>query len=83
MQFDCDGNLFIYEPGAGCLGVPCKIPQGFTQEEMENISSSDNKDGQPLSGSEWNKFPKIDTRIVHRITPKVPVNSVSVQNGRR
>ena len=30
MQFDAEGNLYIYEPGAGCSGVPCKIPQGFS-----------------------------------------------------
>ena len=34
MQFDSDGNLFVFEPGAGCTGTPHKIEQGFLQEDL-------------------------------------------------
>ena len=34
MQFDSNGNLYVYQPGAGCSGTPCKIEQGFSQEEL-------------------------------------------------
>ena len=27
-QFDQEGNMFIYEPGAGCTGVPRKVEPG-------------------------------------------------------
>ena len=43
MQFDVEGNLFVYEPGAGCSGVPRKIPQGFTQDDLDLISTSERK----------------------------------------
>ena len=35
MQFDSDGNLYVYESGAGCLGVPHKIPQDCTENANE------------------------------------------------
>ena len=35
MQFDKEGNLFVFEPGAGCSGIARKIPQGFSQEDLE------------------------------------------------
>ena len=37
-QFDKDGNMFIYEPGAGCTGVPKLVPPG---EELNLYCSSD------------------------------------------
>ena len=27
-QFDKDGNMFVYEPGAGCTGIPKKVAPG-------------------------------------------------------
>ena len=38
MQFDADGNLFVYEPGAGYSGIPRKIQQGFSQEDLQFVT---------------------------------------------
>ena len=54
MQFHSDGNLSIYEPGAGCLGKAHKIPQGFTQEDLSFTGSSKSTDG-------WSKFASVPT----------------------
>ena len=27
-QFDSDGNMYIYEPGAGCSGIPRRVEPG-------------------------------------------------------
>ena len=38
MQFDKEGNLYVYKPGAGCSGIPHKIPQGFTQDDLDIVT---------------------------------------------
>ena len=53
MQFDVKGNLFVYEPGVRCLGVVHKIDQGFTQEELQMVTSGFSKDDEETI---WNKF---------------------------
>ena len=37
-QFDKEGNMYIFEPGAGCTGVPRMVQPG---EELHLSSSSD------------------------------------------
>ena len=44
-QFDQTGNLYVYEPGAGCSGPCVKVEPGF---EMGEIC-----EGSVLSGDVW------------------------------
>ena len=76
MQFDSDGNLFVYEPGAGCLGTPRKIPQGFTQEDLDFNASKQYTNG-------WNKFASIPKVHVHRIVGQNAVKTFSMRTEKR
>ena len=76
MQFDSDGNLFIYEPGAGCSGIAQKIPQGFTQDDLSFTGSSKSTDS-------WSKFASVPKVDIHKITPKATVKPVSLHTTRR
>ena len=76
MQFDCDGNLYVYEPEAGCSGTPRKIPQGFTQEDLDFTGSSKSTDG-------WNRFPSIAQQDVHRIVTKNPIKTLTMRKSSR
>ena len=53
MQFDSDGNLYVYEPGTGCSCTPHRIDQGFTQEDLQlslsGAGSNDDHDVKPMS----------------------------------
>ena len=71
MQFDSDENLFVYEPGAGCPAIPCKIPQGFTQDDLNYTTPK------------LSKFPKVSAKDVHRIVSKKSVKPLSIGGGRR
>ena len=59
MQFDSDGNLFIYKPGAGCSGIAQKIPQGFTQDDLSFTGSSKSTDS-------WSKFASVSKVDIHK-----------------
>ena len=67
MQFDVNGNLFVYEPGAGCSSTPHKIEQGFSQEDLE-ISFSGKEEN--CSGLKLDKFPTLAVNDFHKIVPK-------------
>ena len=75
MQFDSEGNLFIYEPGAGCLGFAHKIPQGFTQDDLQFTQSS--------KSSEWNKFVSVPNKDIHKIVTRSPIKPSFLRQGRR
>ena len=68
MQFDSDGNLYIYEPGAGCSGIPRKFPQGFTQDDLSFTKS----------GNDWNKFSTVGAMNIHKIVSKTPARLMSM-----
>ena len=82
MQFDSEGNLYIYEPGAGCSGRPRKIPQGFSSDDLEFDVSSDSslesKEVAEITKVEGNtvkvenplKFRKIAPTVMHRVIPQ-------------
>ena len=76
MQFDSDGNLFVYEPGAGCSGIACKIPQGFTQDDLSFTGSSKSTDG-------WSRFASVPTVNIHKITAKATVKLIPLCTTRR
>ena len=41
-QFDSTGNLFVFEPGAGCSGPCVKVEPGFEMSEISQcVPSSD------------------------------------------
>ena len=42
-KFDKDGELFVYEPGVGCLGPYYKVPQGFEINDITQKSLSGSK----------------------------------------
>ena len=39
-QFDNDGNMFVYEPGAGCSGLCVKVDAGFDENQSKNVFSA-------------------------------------------
>lgn len=75
MQFDSEGNLLIYEPGAGCSGVAHKIPQGFTQDDLQFTQSS--------KSSKCNKFVSVPNKDIHKIVTTSPIKPLSLRQGRR
>ena len=75
MQFDSDGNLFIFEPGAGCTGTPRMIKQGFSQEDL---LFSSGKNGQDITEHVPNDVSNMISKDVkslalktHRLVPQV------------
>ena len=80
MQFDKEGNLYVYEPGAGCSGVPRKIEQGFTEEQL-SLTSSTCYETQ-ISQS-WEKFPKLEPENVHKLVPKYGLISMETCKSQR
>ena len=67
MHLDLKCNLFAYQHGARCSGIPHKIEQDFTQEELELVTSgSHGQDNKPI----WNKFNKVLLTEVHRLGQK-------------
>ena len=75
MQFDSEGNLLIYEPGAGCSGVAHKIPQGFTQDDLQFTQSS--------KSSKCNKFVSVPNKDIHKIVTTSSIKPLSLRQGRR
>ena len=76
MQFDAEGNLYVYEPGAGCSGVPCKIPQGFSQEDLKSP-------GEVTSVTkieDSSTFGNVISNDVHCLVPKVGVSSLRLKS---
>ena len=65
-QFDQHGNMYIFEPGAGCTGVPKLVQPG---EELHLSSSS--------ASSLSCETVKYDTQISSEM-PKVPVYSLDI-----
>ena len=37
-QFDKDGNLYVFEPGAGCLGPCVKVDSGFELYDVSQVN---------------------------------------------
>ena len=42
-QFDSDGNMYVYEPGAGCTGAVRKVAPG---DELDLLSNDNNNSTQ-------------------------------------
>ena len=76
MQFDCDGNLFVYEPGALCSGIPRKIPQGFTQDELNFVDTT-------TRNSQWNRFQTIPKQDIHKIVAGSPFKPIVMRKATR
>ena len=66
----------MYKPGAGCLGTPRKIPQGFTQEDLDFNTSKQYTNG-------WNKFASIPKVHVHRKVGQNTVKTFSMRTEKR
>ena len=81
MQFDSCGNLYVYEPGAGCSEVPQKIDQGFTQEDLQlslDVNCQDD-DKQQV----WEHYPKIASKDIYKLGLNRGVASMQLRKERR
>ena len=65
----------MYEPGAGCLGIPRKIQQGFSQEDLQFVTPNCSQHVTEDVTDEVTKPGKLLTRNIHRLVPKVGVSS--------
>ena len=76
MQFDCDGNLYVFKPGCGCSGMPRKVSQGCTQEEMMSVFDSPTE-------HKLTKFPILSKEQVYKLTPEVGASANIAMKSRR
>ena len=75
MQFDCEGNLYVYPPGAGCSGIPRKIPQGFSQEDLSGDNLNVSQHSAEVVGKDYGGINMLKPANLHRIVPQVGVSS--------
>ena len=75
MQFDGEGNLYVYLPGAGCSGIPRKISQGFSQDDLDNDTSHGFQDSTDMVGKDLSGFSKLKSSNVHKIIPQAGVST--------
>ena len=80
MQFESEGNLYVYEPGAGCSGIPRKIEQGFTQDEL-NLTSTPSDD--VCSSQFVERFPKLKSENIHKFVPKSGLVTIETHRTNR
>ena len=76
MQFDSEGNLFVFEPGCGCSGVPRKVSQGLTQDEMMSVFDNQNYDKSTTFG-------QLSQKDVYKLVPKPGASAMIGTNSRR
>ena len=82
MQFDNKGNLYVFQAGAGCSGVPRKIEQGFTQEDLDLTQiKSEVPDSTVQQDSK--RFTKLPSKNVFRCVPQNGVAAVETRKLRR
>ena len=66
MRFDSEGNLYLYEPGSGISGEPCKVIQ-MGSDEVIYEDKIDNKNDEEITGF---KFDSVKLPQMHRIVPQ-------------
>ena len=76
MQFDCEGNLFVFEPGCGCSGVPRKVSQGSTQQEMLSVFDDKND-------SKSKEIVKLGQENVYKLKPSAGASAMINTSSRR
>ena len=82
MQFDCDGNLYVYEPGAGCSGISHKIPQGFSQEDLKSDKSLDCHSSGYVSqdiSKDLKGLTTLKSSNIHKSVPKIGVTGLPLR----
>ena len=62
-QFDSEGNMYMFEPGAGCTGVPKFVPPG---EEMIFSGHSDGK--LEASSNTWTQEVVVKPELAQRVS---------------
>ena len=75
MQFDKHGNLYVYKPGAGCLGTPRKIDQGFSENDLNFTSSITSETSSQHVTNGGKSSGTLLRQNIHRLVPKVGVSS--------
>ena len=75
MQFESEGNLYVYPPGPGCSGIPCKIPQGFSQEDLDDDNLDVSQHCTEVDGKDYGGINMLKASNLHRIVPQVGVSS--------
>ena len=67
MKFDSDGNLFLFEPGAGMSGTPRRVIE-FGSDEVIYADEENTSDFVTTSNGH-SKFPTLASTKVHRLVP--------------
>ena len=68
MRFDSQGNLYLYEPGAGMSGEPKRVIEYGSDEVIYADGNVTSKSDEKKSA--YNKFQTLSASLVHHVLPK-------------
>ena len=70
MRSDSQGNLYLYDAGAGMSGIPRRVIQMVSDEVIygDNVQLSDEDVAKEMDSAE-RKFNRLASSLVHRLVP--------------